>query len=276
MRTVLFLFAVFLSAAESFCQDLPLRIVSLSPAVTEIICQLGAKDLLVGRSRVCDYPECVKNLPSAGDLGTPETERISKLNADVVISDVDNPAANWEQLRKLGIKVVLLRSDSISRYRENVSTIGRIVGREKAAEDEWKRFSAKLREIEESVRNIRKVPVAVFLGANPLVSCNDDTFIGELLKLSGASNVSGNIRKSYFIIAPEFILEKDPAAAVVADMSGSTKKQLLETSLLRNVKFIRNKAVIDTVPDEYFCRLSPRTLLAAEILKRELDKYRAP
>ena len=40
-----------------------LRIVSLLPAATEIVCALGFRDQLVGRSHECDYPESVKALP---------------------------------------------------------------------------------------------------------------------------------------------------------------------------------------------------------------------
>jgi iron complex transport system substrate-binding protein len=39
------------------------RIVSLLPSATEIVCTLGARDQLVGRSHECDYPFGVEELP---------------------------------------------------------------------------------------------------------------------------------------------------------------------------------------------------------------------
>src|SRR6476469_4343134 len=39
------------------------RIISLLPAATEIVCALGLKDQLVGRSHECDSPESIVNLP---------------------------------------------------------------------------------------------------------------------------------------------------------------------------------------------------------------------
>jgi iron complex transport system substrate-binding protein len=39
------------------------KIISLLPAATEIICALGLKDQLVGRSHECDFPESISNLP---------------------------------------------------------------------------------------------------------------------------------------------------------------------------------------------------------------------
>jgi iron complex transport system substrate-binding protein len=48
------------------------RIVSLLPSATEIVCAVGFKDKLVGRSHECDYPEEVEDLPvcSSPRVGT--------------------------------------------------------------------------------------------------------------------------------------------------------------------------------------------------------------
>ena len=41
-----------------------LRVLSLIPSATEMVCALGYGDLLVGRSHECDHPEWVKSLPA--------------------------------------------------------------------------------------------------------------------------------------------------------------------------------------------------------------------
>lgn len=40
-----------------------MRVVSLLPACTEIVCALGMERLLVGRSHECDFPESIQRLP---------------------------------------------------------------------------------------------------------------------------------------------------------------------------------------------------------------------
>ena len=42
----------------------PKRVVSLIASATEIVCALGARELLVGRSHECDFPPDVTRLPS--------------------------------------------------------------------------------------------------------------------------------------------------------------------------------------------------------------------
>src|SRR5207253_525874 len=41
----------------------PMRIVSLLPSTTEIVCALGLEDALVGITHECDYPPSVMNKP---------------------------------------------------------------------------------------------------------------------------------------------------------------------------------------------------------------------
>src|ERR1700689_4277594 len=44
-----------------------MRIVSLLASATEIVCALGAGEMLVGRSHECDNPEWVRHLPACSD-----------------------------------------------------------------------------------------------------------------------------------------------------------------------------------------------------------------
>ena len=48
-----------------------LRIVSLLPGATELVCALGARGSLVGRSHECDFPETIRHLPA---LTAPEVD----------------------------------------------------------------------------------------------------------------------------------------------------------------------------------------------------------
>jgi iron complex transport system substrate-binding protein len=54
-----------------------MRIVSLLPSATEIVCALGAIDELVARSEECDYPEPVRALPVVMKARTRDSDRPS-------------------------------------------------------------------------------------------------------------------------------------------------------------------------------------------------------
>src|SRR3989449_8584016 len=52
------------------------RIVSLSPAVTELLFALGAGDRVVGRTTWCDFPPAARAVPSVGDGLNPNIEAV--------------------------------------------------------------------------------------------------------------------------------------------------------------------------------------------------------
>ena len=78
-------------AEEQPFEQQQLRIVSLSPNVTETIFALDAGDLLVGRSDYCNYPETATTLPSVGTLYNPSLEMLLSLEPNLVISSAFVP-----------------------------------------------------------------------------------------------------------------------------------------------------------------------------------------
>ncbi len=63
-----------------------MRVVSLLPSATEIVCTLGCADLLVGRSHDCDYPQEVLDLPAVTTTHLRLEEGSASIDAQVVES----------------------------------------------------------------------------------------------------------------------------------------------------------------------------------------------
>src|SRR5262245_46836151 len=110
-----------------------MRIVSLLPAATEIVCALGLRESLVGRSHECDFPEDVASLPvltraridssqpsgaiddevrrvleSGQPLYELDEERLAALAPDVVVTQAacDVCAISYEQVTRLTARAV--------------------------------------------------------------------------------------------------------------------------------------------------------------------------
>jgi iron complex transport system substrate-binding protein len=60
-----------------------MRIVSLLPSVTEIICALGYKDQIVGISHECDQPESITNLPKLTDSSVKNTGHSFEIDKNI-------------------------------------------------------------------------------------------------------------------------------------------------------------------------------------------------
>ena len=86
----------------------PKRVVSLSPAVTEILFEQGYGDTLCGRSDYCNYPETVAVLDAMGSTENPALDGIVSLKPDVVFTLSALSERDVYSLTTAGITVVQL------------------------------------------------------------------------------------------------------------------------------------------------------------------------
>jgi iron complex transport system substrate-binding protein len=141
-----------------------MRIVSLIPSATEIVCALGFRDQLVGRSHECDFPADVESLPAltapkmdprAGTEAIDrdvrrlveqglsvyriDTDALERLQPDIVVTQdqcevcavsLADVTAAVCQIAKRGVKVVSLSPLSLADVFEDVLTVARALGAE--------------------------------------------------------------------------------------------------------------------------------------------------
>lgn len=86
--------------------EAPKKVASLSPAITEILYEIGVGDKLIARSNYCNYPEGVASLPSIGSPAKPDIKQIISLKPDVVLTQSPIAAIDLNELNKNGIKIV--------------------------------------------------------------------------------------------------------------------------------------------------------------------------
>ena len=244
------------------------RIVSLSPAATEIVCRLGGLSKLVGRSSACDFPAEVRSVPVAGDLGRPEVETVLALRPTLVVTDLAAPHPGWAQLEQLHIPVLRLASEHLDDYPVNVRKLGKILHCEDAAEREIARFNFELAELRRR-KPPRPVRLLVLLGIDPLVSCNKDTFISEVVSFAGAVNILENAKLKYFRLELETLSQREIDAVLITgmeDLASELPRQL--RSALAGKRF----QVVSGIPPELLLRLGPRLTDGIARLQFELFK----
>lgn len=184
---------------EACIQAQPERIVSLSPALTEILCQLGVRDRLVGRSAACDYPEDVKVLPAVGDFGGPDIERVLELRPDLIVSnDLIYPSVT-ETFRAHGVECFNMQINNTADYCACVRRLGGLLGIEAAASREIQRVQA-CQDMEPSGKT-----ALVVIWEKPLIVAGEGTFPLEMLRKAGgeAPDLRGNT--GYFTPSEEWL-----------------------------------------------------------------------
>ncbi|MEJ6979608.1 cobalamin-binding protein [Pedobacter sp. P351] len=89
------------------------KIISLLPAATEIVCALGLKDQLVGRSHECDSPESIVELPvcsSAKFISGSSSLEIDKQVKEILTDALSIYTIDKEKIKELGPTVIITQS----------------------------------------------------------------------------------------------------------------------------------------------------------------------
>lgn len=161
------------------------RIVSLVPSVTELVCELGLADQLVGRTGFCIHPKAaLKAIPKVGGTKSVNLRKIRELAPTHAIVNVDENKketadALSEFVPNLIVTHPLAPLDNLALYRQ----VGGAFGKEREAEALCRRFEAAFLEVQEKEYAERKVLYLIW--KDPWMTVSRDTYISRTLALFG-------------------------------------------------------------------------------------------
>jgi len=189
--------------------DLPRRIVSLMPSLTEDLFAIGAGPMVVGVSEFTDYPPAAKALPVVAGFASADAERIVQLHPDVVVG-IASQTAPAADVRKAGIRTVLLDDNGFDDIFRDIEALGLLTGRDDDAHALTDRMRARTTELLRSVRKRARPPrVFVVLGTGPIFTVGEGSYIGKLIALAGGSDAA-RIHEAYGAYSPEALLALQP------------------------------------------------------------------
>jgi len=242
--------------------------VSLSPTVTELLFALGAGDRVVGRTTWCDYPPAARAVPSVGDGLNPNIEAVSARRPDLVVlyrSTLNETAAR--QLERLGVAAVVLRQDRLEDVARGARLLGRLTDRA-AAGDSIARF---VDSILAAPRPTPHARLAFVAWDNPPMVIGAASYLDELARMAGGSNVFGDIAASSATVSLETIATRDPdAIVVVADSARAPPPAYASRPEWRTIRAVRERRFV-VLPGSLFGRPGPRAAEAVAELRRRLE-----
>jgi iron complex transport system substrate-binding protein len=200
----------------------PRRIVSLSPAVTEILFALGAGSQVAGVTEYCDYPPQAAALPKVGGFSgaTVSTERIAVLRPDLVILSADMHGRIITLLDRLSIRNFAVEPRNFSEVYQTIQTLGTLTGKEEQAREVIARMEEKIRRAE-ALRGGRERPGVFWeLTDEPLMTAGGNTFISEAIRLGGGRNVFEDLPEMWPTVSVEDVLLRAPAWIIAGDDHG--------------------------------------------------------
>ena len=204
----------------------PRRVVSLSPAVTEIMYAIGADSLLVGRTDFCTYPPQVAEIPSIGGISNLNIESILATQPDLVISGSMVGRKATDQMDRMGTPMVcVIEKPHFDALYDNIAAIGRLVGHERQADSLVlliKERKSRLDSTTTPVPSEESPTVYYVVGFGPSgnFTAGGNTFINDIIRMAGGRNIAeGTEGWSYSL---EALMSEDPDYIIVRREDSAT------------------------------------------------------
>jgi iron complex transport system substrate-binding protein len=251
----------------------PKRIVSLAPAMTEIIFSLGLGERVVGVTSVCDRPAEARSKTKVGGMANPSIEAIVFLKPDMVVLSRDgNPKIIADRLAKLGIKTHVFTARRLTGLPAGIREMGQALGARPAA-------NRLAESIETAIRKANALPgrKSVHPGAgaktlfviwpSPLIVAGPGTIMDDAMAVCGLRNIASDAKVPYPRFSLETIIERRPDLIVIGkghdDMKKLSKGLLSSLGMLEAVR----KGRVCFMDDALY-RPGPRIPTGMEDLKR--------
>ncbi len=284
-----------------------MRIVSLLPSATEIVCLFGLREQLVGVSHECDYPASVRELPRVtrsklADVSTSvevdsyvrdamAEERslysidqavMKRLAPDLIVTQslcsvcAVSEAELAGTIESLATRphMVSLEPESLDDVFSAIEQLGRVVGRDASS------LVGSLRERVQLVatrsRSLRqRVPMIMLEWLEPPFSAGH--WNPELVSLAGGAELLGEEGERSQQVSWEQVSDADPDLIFVACCGYSVERSLEDLSRLSSdrqwgtLRAVSEGRVYVADGSAYFNRPGPRLVDGLEVMANALD-----
>lgn len=236
------LFLIICTAAAALAADV--RIVSLAPATTRSLYELGLDSAVVGITTFCPPGTTAKTV--IGTLWEPNIEKIAMLKPDLVIASKEgNKKSTAAALKNLGLKVMVLEAPrSFDEICATTRALGAALGRRQAADAVIAAARARLASVSaRRAAHAGRLRVFWEVGDRPLFSVGAQSFMHEYNTYLCTENIFGGITAPYPQVSREEVLRRAPDVIFVIAMAGMSAREQREWDKYPAVPAVSNHRV---------------------------------
>jgi iron complex transport system substrate-binding protein len=277
-----------------------MRIVSLLASATEIVCALGAGDMLVGRSHECDNPDWVRRLPSCSDpafdvsVSSGEIDRevrrrlhageplyqvhgdlIRDLHSDLLITQSHCEVCAvtpGDVQRSCGhaARQLTLSATSLEDIFDSILRISRELGLEERGNAVVHRERQRLEAVREKTASFRRPTLVMLEWTDPLFAMGN--WGPELVEIANGELLLGHKGEYSAAVPAEQLRDADPEWLIVAPCGFNLERSLKEQAVLerypwwRELQAVRNGNVAFADGNLFFNRSGMTVSETAEII----------
>ena len=254
------------------------RIISLVPALTEMLFAIGAGPQVIAVSSYDEFPPAVEALPRVGSLLDPDVERILSLRPDLVLT-YGSQSELETQLARAGVRAFSYRHGGVAGVLQVLRDLGAATNHAPAAEREAREIQELLDAVQARVRSHPRPRTLLVFSRQPqslqqMYVSGGVGFLDDILHIAGGANVFGDVQRESVQPSHEILLARAPEAIVEIHATGmmaaanlERERSLWET--LASIPAVRSGRV-HFLEGSYLVVPGPRMGLAAEALARVL------
>lgn len=187
----------------------PQKIVSLSPATTEILFALDQGDKVVGRTKYCDYPEAALAVTDIGSFNAPTLEKIIELAPDIVVASDFVSDDIKQQLEATGAKVITFNAADIDGVLANIVQAGEVTNANDKATEIVEKMAADREALIEKAKTA-KTPKSVFFDIGKFYSAGPGSTLDSMLTDLNAVNIAADGTEQWPQLSTEEIIADNP------------------------------------------------------------------
>ncbi len=197
----------------------PTRIVSLAPSITEILFSLDLGERVAGLTSDSNYPAEALPKPKVGTYISLNVEKIISLSPELVIGTKDgNRKAVADLLEQAGIKVFIVNPRNLAEAIETIEWVGMAAGVPERGKALRTTLEKRMSHIQGLVSHRQRPNVFMQINLKPIMTVNRDTFVHDLIRLSGGHNLFENEPFHYPRINVEEIIARKPNVIIISSM----------------------------------------------------------
>jgi len=205
-------------------QAVPQRIVSLIPAVTEMLFAIGAGDQVVGVSSFDTYPAEVETKPKVGGLFDPNFERILTLRPDMVITYGSQDELTT-RLKAANLPWFAYRHGGLADVTSTIRTLGVQTGHAERASALAQQIERELAAVKARAAGRARPGTLIVIGREDgslrgLFVSGGVGFLHDLVELAGGRNVMADVKREGLQLSSEQLLVRAPE--VIIELRGLT------------------------------------------------------
>jgi iron complex transport system substrate-binding protein len=239
----------------------PKKIVSLTPATTEILFALGAGPRVIATTAFDDYPPEAVALPDVASYTAVDVEKIVGMGADLVIAggNAFNPPEAITRLRGLGVPVLVVYAPDVAGVLKDIELVGSAVGLHDASTAMTGTLRAQFDAVASATAGLPKPRTFYELDTStgPIYTVADGSFTKEMIELAGGTPITTGSTTD-FSIPLEKLITADPELILLGDAAyGATADQVKARAGWKVMTAVKTGA-IRPVDDILITRPGPR------------------